>query len=234
MVGLQGSVRVAVVTAADDEQDDQADGAAPDATDAAQDILEAAAAVIARDGVDGLSMRSIAREADVSLGLLSYHFDDKSAMVTAAFQRATDVLLERALGIIDDDVELGSTAADQSDDPVERLRVFLRGAFSPEFLATDYLTLRITLWAFARTDPDIAEVERSLYLRYADHLQQRIAEAFPELNDAASRRRATDVIVVQNGLWLNWARYQDNDDLARGVLLCERIALASTGDDARR
>ena len=209
------------------------DPASAELNEAAGEILDAAAAVIVRDGVEGLSMRSIAREADVSLGLLSYHFDDKSAMVKAAFQRATDVLLERALGTAADDVELGETAADEPDDPTERLRIFLRGAFADEFLTADYLTLRITLWAISRTDPEMAEVERGLYIRYSRHLEQRIREAFPTLTELAARRRATDVIVVQNGLWLNWARYRDEDDLARGLRLTESIALAPVTDSER-
>ena len=72
-----------------------------------------------------------------------------------------------------DDVELGETAADEPDDPTERLRIFLRGAFADEFLTADYLTLRITLWAISRTDPEMAEVERGLYIRYSRHLEQR-------------------------------------------------------------
>ena len=45
--------------------------------------------VIVRDGVRGTSMRQVAQEADVSLGLLSYHFDGKDSLIVAAFERAT-------------------------------------------------------------------------------------------------------------------------------------------------
>ena len=41
------------------------------------------------------------------------------------------------------------------------------------------------------------------------------------------------MIVVQNGLWLNWARYRDEDDLARGLRLTESIALAPVTDSER-
>ena len=57
-------------------------------------ILDAVQSVIVRDGVRGASMRQVALEADVSLGLLSYHFDDKNSLILAAFERATkDCLL---------------------------------------------------------------------------------------------------------------------------------------------
>ena len=35
---------------------------------------------------------------------------------------------------------------------------------------------------------------------------------------------------MQNGLWLNWARYADEVALERGLLRCEEIALSGGGD----
>ncbi len=178
-------------------------------------ILDAAAAVIVREGVRGASLRSVAKEADVSLGLLSYHFDDKQTLLEAAFRRATDVLLARAQS------EVAS-----ADTPDSQVRAFLRGAFAEEFLGSDYLTLRISLWAVSRTDPEIGAIERDLYVRYASSLAALIQGARPELGQDEAAARATDAIVIQNGLWLNWARYADRDALERGLTMCERAALS--------
>ena len=41
--------------------------------------------VIARSGIEGATMREIAREAGVSLGVLSHYFADKEALVAGAF-----------------------------------------------------------------------------------------------------------------------------------------------------
>ena len=62
--------------------------------DTQEQILDAVQAVIVRDGVRGASMRQVAQQADVSLGLLSYHFDGKEQLVVAAFQRATERLMD--------------------------------------------------------------------------------------------------------------------------------------------
>ena len=184
-------------------------------SDTPEQILDAAAAVIVRDGVRGASMRSVAREAEVSLGLLSYHFDDKQSLMIAVFERATKLLLERA------------TSEDETlTEPADRLRSFVSATFDEEFLRDDYLRLRISLWAVARTDDDLATVERSLYQRYSDQLVARIMAARPELDRRQALDRATDIIVVQNGLWLNWARYQDLRDLERGIEMCERLAFS--------
>ena len=183
-------------------------------SDSQEQILDATIACIVRDGIDGASMRSVAREADVSLGLLSYHFDDKRSLIEAAFQLATDRLRDATQDSLD-----GVAGTDN------QVRAYVRGAFHGEFLEPDYLALRIALWAISRTDDEIAGVERSLYERYASNLTELICKARPDLSSSQAAERATDVIVIQNGLWLNWARHHDQDDLERGLERCDAIAL---------
>ncbi len=55
-------------------------------SDARASILEAASAVFAEQGIDGVSMRQIAREIGVSATALYQHFDSKSALLAAACQ----------------------------------------------------------------------------------------------------------------------------------------------------
>ena len=184
-------------------------------TDTQEQILDAAMSCIVRDGLDGASMRSVAREADVSLGLLSYHFDDKWSLIEAAFQLATERLYEATLESLD-----GIADAD------ERVSAFIRGAFHGEFLEDDYLALRIALWAIARTDDDLATVEQGLYQRYAERLTVLIREARPGLTKRQASERTTAVIITQNGLWLDWARHHRRADLRRGLARCDEIALA--------
>lgn len=184
-------------------------------TDTQEQILDATMSCIVRDGIDGASMRNVAREADVSLGLLSYHFDDKRSLIEAAFQLATDRLFDATVDSLD--------GVDGDD---ERVRAYVRGAFHGEFIEPDYLALRIALWAISRTDDEIAKVERSMYERYASTLTALIRAARPELSPTEAGDRATDVIVTQNGLWLNWARHQDRVALERGLARCDAIALA--------
>ncbi len=185
-----------------------------DLTDTQEQILDAAMSCIGRDGIDGASMRNVAREADVSLGLLSYHFDDKRSLIVAAFELSTSRLFDASVSSLLD--------VEGADD---RVRAYVRGAFHGEFLDPEYLALRLALWAISRTDPEIEVVERNLYERYAEQMAELIAAARPALPVREARNRATDVIVTQNGLWLNWARHGDRDDLERGLARCDEIAL---------
>ena len=183
-------------------------------TETQDQILDAVQSVIVRDGVRGASMRQVAEEADVSLGLLSYHFDDKDSLILATFDRVTTALLEASFA-----------AAEAVDDPAEKPGAFLRGAFTDEFLDGDYLSIRVSLWAVALTDERIALVDAEYYEQYAGALRGLLAAARPDLSSDEVATRTVDVIAVSNGVWLDWARHENPDDLERGLQFCERIAL---------
>ena len=180
-----------------------------------EQILDAVQAVIVREGVRGASMRQVAQQADVSLGLISYHFDDKESLIGAAFERATARLRAASEG-----------ALDGVEEPDERVRTFLRRSFDGEFLDGDYLQLRISLWAVALTDPAIAAIDERFFQEYASVFRTLISEARPSLSADEVNRRAVDAIALSNGIWLNWARYRNPDDLELGLQRCEEIALA--------
>jgi DNA-binding transcriptional regulator YbjK len=51
-------------------------------------IAAAAIRVVARDGIEGLTHRTVAKEADVPLGSTTYHFADKDDLLRAAIELA--------------------------------------------------------------------------------------------------------------------------------------------------
>jgi len=179
-----------------------------------EQILDAVASVILREGIGGASMRTVAKEAEVSVGLLSYHFDDKQTLILAVFQRATDRLFDACAG-----------AADHQREPAEKFRAFLRGAFTDEFLNGSYLALRIALWALALTEDGVAEVDAEFYDRYSSRFRELVSAARPELPEQTVADRVQDLIAGSNGLWLNWARWRDNEALERGLKHCEDLTL---------
>ena len=114
--------------------------------DSQEQILDATMQVIVREGLDSTSMRAVAEEADVSLGLLSYHFEGKEQLIVAAFRRAT----ERLITLIDDEM------AAAGDDPLDRLRAALRSWFDPSFSDAQHLEMWLAIWAVSRTNDEDA------------------------------------------------------------------------------
>ena len=65
------------------------------------EIIDAAIEVMARVGLAGLSMRTVASQAGIQLGALSYYFDDKSDLIAQAFQQLSDREIARVVETAD-------------------------------------------------------------------------------------------------------------------------------------
>ena len=174
-------------------------------------ILDATLAVLAREGIAGVSMRAVAREAGVAVGLANYHFDNKTALICAALRRVGDQDLE----LVTPPPNAG--AADQ-------LRYCLQRALDPGFLAPDYLSLRLQLWSLAGVDPQFADINQTAQRHYLEQLAALIAAARPDLPRADIERRASDILIEQNGVWLTAILIPDRHAADRALQRCEHLA----------
>jgi TetR/AcrR family transcriptional regulator, cholesterol catabolism regulator len=152
-------------------------------------ILEAVMTLLSQRGISGVSMRAVAREADVALGLVNYYYADKVSLIRAALHR----IEEQDVALVEPDPTLP---------PEQRLRVALRGVAEPEFLTTEYLSLRLQLWALAQAHDDFARINIAAQQRYRAGLAALISAARPGLSASECDTRAADIDVVQNGIWL--------------------------------
>lgn len=77
-------------------------------------IVEAAIRVVARDGIAGVSHRTVAAEADVPLGSTTYHFASLDELLVAALRRADDGFAATVRGsaaLTDPDCDLAAELA---------------------------------------------------------------------------------------------------------------------------
>lgn len=181
--------------------------------DRQQVILDAALRLLSRRGISGVSMRAVAREANVALGLMHYYFDDKASLIAAALRRVE----EQDVAIVEPDSALA---------PEERLRAALRRVADPEFLTVEYLSLRLQLWALTQADETFASINTRTQKRYRDGLSALIRAARPGLSKRDCDRRAADIVILQNGMWLTALLGLDRASIRRTVARSEEIALA--------
>lgn len=174
-------------------------------------ILSAVIRIIGREGLAGVSVRSVAREAGVAHGLVNYYFDDKKGLIEAALRRVEAEDLE----LLEPDASLPAEA---------QLREVLRSIVRPEFLTTEYLALRLQLWALAQADEEFGAINATAQRRYRERLAGLMETAVPGLTRADARRRAADIDIIQNGIWLTALLRIDRASLGRAVDLCEEIA----------
>lgn len=182
-------------------------------TDRHEQILDAALRLLAQHGISGVSIRAVGREAGVAPGLVGYYFEDKTDLIRAALHR-----------IEEQDIELLTPG--RATSPESQLRTVLRRVAKPEYLTTGYLSLRLQLWSLAQAHDDFADINTRAQERYRSRLAELIREARPDLSRTECARRAADIDVVQNGLWLTALLGLDQASQRRAVARCEEIALA--------
>jgi TetR/AcrR family transcriptional regulator, cholesterol catabolism regulator len=170
-------------------------------------ILDAVLTLLAAHGVSGVSIRAVAREAGVALGLVGYHYRDKAGLI--------------------EDQDLALVAPEPTLAPEDQLHAALRRVADPRFLTTPYLSLRLQLWSLAQAHPDFARINTRAQKRYRAALAALIRAARPELSRAEANRRAADIDVVQNGIWLTALLGLDKAAIRRNVARCEEIAFTT-------
>jgi AcrR family transcriptional regulator len=146
-------------------------------------LLEAVPRVIARVGFRGLTHREVAREANVTYGLVSYHFGSREALIREAAGHA----LQRAL----DRSEL-VPASGEVRDFAAGLKDLL--AADPESQAFQY-----ELALEARRATEMLPGVRAMYMRYFKEVEDAIAELGLAQDPALARVlfAALDGIVLQ-------------------------------------
>ncbi len=184
----------------------------PSRADRQEQILEAVLRLLAQQGISGVSIRAVAREAGVGLGLVNYHYADKAGLITAALRR----IGEQDLALLD---------GDPGHTPLQRLQAALRRVAAPRFLTTEHLSLRLQLWSLAQAHPVYEQINTGAQKGYRDRLAVLIRAARPDLGRAECARRAADIDVLQNGLWLTALLGLDRASVKRCVARCEEIAL---------
>lgn len=176
-------------------------------------ILEAVVSLLSSRGISAVSMRAVAREAGVALGLVNYYYEDKISLIRAALRRI-------------EEQDVAMVEPDPGKSPDARLRTALRRVADPEYLTTEYLSRRLQLWALAHAHEDFATINREAQSRYRAGLAALIRTARPQLSGAECTKRATDIVVLQNGMWLTALLGLDRASIRRSIARCEEIALA--------
>jgi AcrR family transcriptional regulator len=128
-----------------------------------EEILQAAAVVVARSGFARTRVADVAAELGVSTGLVFYHFETKDRLLSEAFLQAAEADLLRL------DRVVGGPGA-----PGARLRAVLR-LYAPAGPANGW-TLDIDAWAEALRSPEIREASRRLDRRWRDAIAAVIAD----------------------------------------------------------
>ena len=114
-----------------------------DHDDRRADIARAAGRVLVRKGIESLTLRDIAREANCSPGILAHYFRDRTEILAHALEYFSESSRERQLQALseaenlEDSVvrELPSESKQAGDEWVTRFQLWARSATNPEWAA---------------------------------------------------------------------------------------------------
>lgn len=113
-----------------------------------RDIVAAVVRIITRDGIERCTLRTIAREAGTSLGVLAHYFADK------------DDILTTALGLSHERIYARIEAKLEGVSGLEAVREFVLDNLPLDDERLMETQLEITYWARALSDPGVHAVQR--------------------------------------------------------------------------
>lgn len=178
-----------------------------------QALIAATLRCLAEQGAERTSIRSICREAGVSLGLVNHHYHSKEALVADVYEQVSNDLL----------ATLGEAARTAEGDARARLSAFIEASFSSVILDSGLLRVWLSFWSMTHKSRLIAEVHDRTYGAYLatleDLLQGLARDDAPLRLD--TRLAAIGLSGMLDGLWLEWCLNPRTFSPDEGVRLCE-------------
>lgn len=187
-------------------------------------LVDAALVVASRDGIAATTVRRVAEQADVALGVVHYAFADKDELVAALATR----VVERLAGAS----AAGLAGADTEPDLFSALGTAIDAAWAAIEARPDEQLLTYEITAFALRNPDLHAVARAQYA-----LSQAAVERLLTLAAEASGTRWTrpvpalagEALAFLDGVTLHWLVDRDGaaartrlESLARYLLMHSR------------
>lgn len=160
------------------------------------DLVRACLKCLVADGHAGISVRKIAKEAGVAVGLVNHHFGSIEALVAQAYETLASEVTH----------SLRESVADAGNDPAARLDAFLVGSFSPGVLDSDLLSPWVVFWSLIRHSAPVNDAHERGYHAYLELLETLIVDLAhsEDFGIANPRLAAIGLSAMLDGLWLEW------------------------------
>jgi len=152
--------------------------------------MEAVERLLARGGLNAVTMRAVAAEADVSLRLVQYYGSTKDELLSATLDRLADKSVER----------WQARARRQGDEsPLEVITAFYDEALPTDRASQDFHRVGVCMENLAITGPDMAG---QAYQRHLSGLEDHLSAVLQSsgLSTTAARCLALEVMALAHGV----------------------------------
>ena len=156
-------------------------------------LIDAAFAVVAREGFDKASVKDIAREAGLTPGLLHYHFASRDALLEAALRKALAAYQEE------------SRRRRDTTPREKQLDAYFASARRASVTDQDFFRVRLAFAAKALAEPALAQVLRELNHAASEEMALAFAAARGAAKpNARERALAATLKASFDGIMLAW------------------------------
>src|SRR3984885_9419040 len=178
-----------------------------------ESLVEAKIRSLSAHGHDVSSVRRIAAEAGVSVGLINHHYASIDELIAAAYEKV-------ALGIVR---QLLETTEAAPPSPRARLSAFFRASCSPSILDPELLGVWVVFWSMIKHSPIMQQTQRHTFAEYRAILERHLVAFGDEIGLAESDMRlsAIGLSALLDGIWLELCLNPHDFTPDEGVRLCE-------------
>ncbi|MDQ0396240.1 transcriptional regulator BetI [Labrys monachus] len=182
-------------------------------------LIEATIEAIADVGFNATTIAEIARRADVSTGLVSFHFGDKDGLLEATLRHLARELSRSA-----------ATRMRAASSPRERVQAVIDTNLGANQFERGIGTVWLAFWGQVPHSPRFARVQRAYQRRIAANLSYALRPILPV---AAARALAETIAAMIDGLWLRATLAGDADGcqarLVAGTFVDNQFMLLGPG-----
>jgi AcrR family transcriptional regulator len=171
-----------------------------------KELIEAAIRVIAQHGRAGCTVERVARQADLSRGLMNFHFKSIDLLLAAAFRHLADEF----------DQEWKGRVAKAGADAWDRLTAMIGAYFAPEVFTPEKLAVWFTFWV----DADLRDKFRSAAVKVERRYHRDIEVEIGRIAGEEAAGITAVLSAMVDGYWLQALLYPKTFKAKSAVKAC--------------
>jgi len=161
-----------------------------------QELIAATLRCLCRHGASETSVRTIAQEAGLSLGMVRHHFRTKDELLAATLRHLSAQIQDR----------IREAMAECGADPVQRFHAFIAACLHPSALDEEYVRARFLFFGLAQTNPSVRKVHDEIYGLFEAQLRDLIAAVAKANGVQVDLEVMTlTVLALLKGVWVEWS-----------------------------
>lgn len=161
-----------------------------------QQLIDATFHCICRYGTEDMSVRVIAHEAGLSLGMVRHHFRSKDELLAATLRYLSSKVQD----------QISVAMAKPYLSPTERLYAFIIACLHPQALDADYVRARFLFWGLAHTNRTVRRVHDEIYGRFERQVRDLVAAISQDSRTELDLDVVTlAILALLKGIWVEWS-----------------------------